>query len=147
MSLPSEIIDHQQSTAHRWRVQPSKVMKNKYLSNTSDNLCQQRIWKIFFFALCRAKIISTTLALRTTKYLSKETDYIPWESALRNLNYFILMFDRTEVYGALQVKMTLLLIRKLILIVILMPVETHKGKVQLFKLLDTKTIFIYIFFF
>ncbi|XP_041789145.1 aminopeptidase N-like [Chelmon rostratus] len=54
------------------------------------------------FNLARAKIINTTLALRTTKYLSKERDYIPWESALRNLDYYIIMFDRTEVYGALQ---------------------------------------------
>ncbi|KAM9366568.1 aminopeptidase N-like [Symphorus nematophorus] len=54
------------------------------------------------FNLARAKIVSTTLALRTTTYLSKERDYIPWESTLKNLNYFILMFDRTEVYGALQ---------------------------------------------
>ncbi|XP_074522826.1 aminopeptidase N-like [Halichoeres trimaculatus] len=54
------------------------------------------------FNLARANMINTTLALRTTKYLSKERDYIPWESALRNLDYFILMFDRTEVYGALQ---------------------------------------------
>ncbi|XP_070690387.1 aminopeptidase N-like [Pempheris klunzingeri] len=54
------------------------------------------------FNLARAKIITTTLALRTTKYLSEERDYIPWESALRNLQYYILMFDRTEVYGALQ---------------------------------------------
>ncbi|KAK7913537.1 hypothetical protein WMY93_013748 [Mugilogobius chulae] len=54
------------------------------------------------FNLARAKIIDTTLALKTTKYLSKETGYIPWESALRNLNYYILMFDRTEVYGALK---------------------------------------------
>lgn len=60
----------------------------------------------FSFSL-RAKIISTTLALRTTKYLSKERDYIPWESALRNLNYYILMFDRNEVYGVLQVSPTL----------------------------------------
>ena len=56
-----------------------------------------------FSLLCRAKIINTTLALRTTKYLAMERDYIPWESALRNLDYYILMFDRTEVYGALQV--------------------------------------------
>lgn len=55
------------------------------------------------FCLCRAKIVNTTLALRTTKYLSNEREYIPWESALRNLDYYILMFDRTEVYGALQV--------------------------------------------
>ncbi|KAM4602814.1 aminopeptidase Ey-like [Polymixia lowei] len=54
------------------------------------------------FNLARARVISTTLALRTTKYLFKETDFIPWESALRNLNYYILMFDRTEVYGVLQ---------------------------------------------
>ncbi|XP_034437011.1 aminopeptidase N-like isoform X1 [Hippoglossus hippoglossus] len=54
------------------------------------------------FNLARAKIVSTTLALTTTKYLHKERDYIPWESALGNLNYYILMFDRTEVYGALQ---------------------------------------------
>lgn len=54
------------------------------------------------FNLARAKIINTTLALKTTKYLSKERGNIPWESALKNLNYYILMFDRTEVFGALK---------------------------------------------
>lgn len=54
------------------------------------------------FNLARAKMVPTTMALRTTEYLSKERDYIPWASALRNLDYYILMFDRTEVYGALQ---------------------------------------------
>lgn len=54
------------------------------------------------FNLARAKIISTTLALRTTKYLSEERNYVPWESALRNMGYYFRMFDRTEVYGALQ---------------------------------------------
>ncbi|KTF93522.1 hypothetical protein cypCar_00036697 [Cyprinus carpio] len=55
------------------------------------------------FNLARAQIINITLALRTTKYLYKEKEYIPWESAIRNLQYFFLMFDRTEVYGPLQV--------------------------------------------
>uniref|UniRef100_A0A674C3U1 Aminopeptidase n=1 Tax=Salmo trutta TaxID=8032 RepID=A0A674C3U1_SALTR len=55
------------------------------------------------FNLARAKVINTTLALRTTRYLSQERDYIPWESAIRNLNYYILMFDRGQVYGMLQV--------------------------------------------
>uniref|UniRef100_A0A8C7K6N5 Aminopeptidase n=1 Tax=Oncorhynchus kisutch TaxID=8019 RepID=A0A8C7K6N5_ONCKI len=55
------------------------------------------------FNLARAKVINTTLALRTTRYLSQERDYIPWESALRNLNYYILMFDRGQAYGVLQV--------------------------------------------
>uniref|UniRef100_A0A8C2C5B9 Aminopeptidase n=1 Tax=Cyprinus carpio TaxID=7962 RepID=A0A8C2C5B9_CYPCA len=50
----------------------------------------------------KAQIINITLALRTTKYLYKEKEYIPWESAIRNLQYFFLMFDRTEVYGPLQ---------------------------------------------
>lgn len=47
-------------------------------------------------------MINTTLALRTTRYLAQERDFIPWESALRNLDYYILMLDRTEVYEALQ---------------------------------------------
>ncbi|XP_030623158.1 aminopeptidase N-like [Chanos chanos] len=54
------------------------------------------------FNLARAGIIPTTSALRTTEYLSVETEYMPWESALDNLNYFYLMFDRTEVYGPMQ---------------------------------------------
>uniref|UniRef100_A0A8C8HK03 Aminopeptidase n=1 Tax=Oncorhynchus tshawytscha TaxID=74940 RepID=A0A8C8HK03_ONCTS len=54
------------------------------------------------FNLARAKLIPTTLALKTTKYLSKEIEYVPWESALNNLDYFYLMFDRTEVYGTMQ---------------------------------------------
>lgn len=51
----------------------------------------------------RAKIISTVLALNTTKYLWNETEYMPWESTLDNLDFFSLMFDRSEVYGPMQV--------------------------------------------
>ncbi|XP_067308061.1 aminopeptidase N [Pseudorasbora parva] len=54
------------------------------------------------FNLARASIINITLALRTTKYLIHEREYIPWEAALRNLNYFFQLFGRSEVYGALQ---------------------------------------------
>ncbi|XP_017572740.1 alanyl (membrane) aminopeptidase b [Pygocentrus nattereri] len=54
------------------------------------------------FNLARAKIIPTTLALRTTQYLSTEREYMPWKSALDNLDYYYLMFDRSEVYGYLQ---------------------------------------------
>uniref|UniRef100_A0AAQ4QWD8 Aminopeptidase n=1 Tax=Gasterosteus aculeatus aculeatus TaxID=481459 RepID=A0AAQ4QWD8_GASAC len=54
------------------------------------------------FNLARAKMISTVLALDTTKYLIKETDYMPWESALSNLDFFYLMFDRNKVYGPMQ---------------------------------------------
>uniref|UniRef100_A0A4W5MPL8 Aminopeptidase n=1 Tax=Hucho hucho TaxID=62062 RepID=A0A4W5MPL8_9TELE len=54
------------------------------------------------FNLARAKYINTTLALRTTKYLRREREYMPWESALDNLDFFYLMFDRSEVYGDMQ---------------------------------------------
>ncbi|KAF5892696.1 aminopeptidase N-like, partial [Clarias magur] len=54
------------------------------------------------FNLARAGITETTLALNTTRYLSVERQYMPWESALDNLDYFYLMFDRSDVYGLLQ---------------------------------------------
>uniref|UniRef100_A0A3Q3BS59 Aminopeptidase n=1 Tax=Kryptolebias marmoratus TaxID=37003 RepID=A0A3Q3BS59_KRYMA len=54
------------------------------------------------FNLARAQLVSTTLALRTTLYLSQETEYMPWQSALNNLQYYDLMLDRTEVYQPMQ---------------------------------------------
>ncbi|XP_049926517.1 aminopeptidase Ey-like isoform X2 [Epinephelus moara] len=54
------------------------------------------------FNFARAKMVNTTLALTTTKFLNKEVEYMPWETARRNLNYFFLMFDRSEVYGPMQ---------------------------------------------
>ncbi|KAM4553153.1 aminopeptidase N-like [Fundulus diaphanus] len=54
------------------------------------------------FNLARAKIIPTVQALQTTEYLKNERDYMPWESALNNLDFFFLMFDRSEVYGPMQ---------------------------------------------
>ncbi|KAG9340759.1 hypothetical protein JZ751_020351, partial [Albula glossodonta] len=54
------------------------------------------------FNLARAQYVNVTLALNTTKYLSNDMEYVPWESALRNLEYFILMFDRSEVFGPMK---------------------------------------------
>ncbi|KAL3065089.1 hypothetical protein OYC64_015300 [Pagothenia borchgrevinki] len=54
------------------------------------------------FNLARARIVDTTLALRTTTFLDKEVEYMPWETFRRNLNYYFLMFDRSEVYGPMQ---------------------------------------------
>ncbi|KFW65314.1 Aminopeptidase N, partial [Pygoscelis adeliae] len=53
------------------------------------------------FNLARAKYINVTLALDTTRFLSRETAYMPWEAALNNLHYFQLMFDRSEVFGVM----------------------------------------------
>ncbi|KAJ8417589.1 hypothetical protein AAFF_G00224320 [Aldrovandia affinis] len=54
------------------------------------------------FNLARAKIINITLALGTTKYLYRETEFMPWESVVSNINYLFFIFDRTEVYGPMQ---------------------------------------------
>ncbi|NWU38339.1 AMPN Aminopeptidase, partial [Hylia prasina] len=54
------------------------------------------------FSLARAKYINVTLALDTTRFLSRETEYMPWQAALSNLQYFQQMFDRSEVFGAMS---------------------------------------------
>ncbi|XP_068460282.1 aminopeptidase N-like [Clinocottus analis] len=54
------------------------------------------------FNLARAELLEVTLALNTTRFLRSEREYLPWESAVRNLEYFVLMFDRSEVYGPMQ---------------------------------------------
>ncbi|XP_059190936.1 aminopeptidase N-like [Centropristis striata] len=54
------------------------------------------------FNLARAQMVSTTLALNSTLYMSVETEYMPWQSALDNLDYYYLMLDRTEVYKPMQ---------------------------------------------
>ncbi|NXI05127.1 AMPN Aminopeptidase, partial [Pachycephala philippinensis] len=54
------------------------------------------------FNLARAKYVNVTVALSTTRFLRKETEYMPWQAALSNLQYFQLMFDRSEVFGAMS---------------------------------------------
>ncbi|XP_034444137.1 aminopeptidase Ey-like [Hippoglossus hippoglossus] len=54
------------------------------------------------FNLARAKLVDVTLALNLTRFLRNETEFIPWKSAMTNLGYFVLMFDRSEVYGPMQ---------------------------------------------
>nr|XP_047902278.1 aminopeptidase N [Anser cygnoides]XP_047902279.1 aminopeptidase N [Anser cygnoides] len=54
------------------------------------------------FNLARAKYINVTLALNTTQFLGQETAYMPWQAALNNLQYFQLMFDRSEVFGVMK---------------------------------------------
>ncbi|NXO80655.1 AMPN Aminopeptidase, partial [Sitta europaea] len=54
------------------------------------------------FNLARAKYVNVTLALNTTRFLSKEVEYMPWQAALSNLQYFQQMFDRSEVFGPMS---------------------------------------------
>ncbi|XP_068131335.1 aminopeptidase N-like [Hyperolius riggenbachi] len=57
------------------------------------------------FNLARAKLVPTTRALETTKFLSKDFEYMPWQAALSSLSYFVQMFDRTEVFGPMKAYM------------------------------------------
>ncbi|XP_008068818.1 aminopeptidase N [Carlito syrichta] len=54
------------------------------------------------FNLASAYKVPVTLALSNTLFLEQETEYMPWEAALSSLNYFKLMFDRSEVYGPMK---------------------------------------------
>lgn len=47
--------------------------------------------------------MNITLALSTTRFLDKEHEYLPWHTARDNLGYILLMFDRSEVFGPIQV--------------------------------------------
>uniref|UniRef100_A0A8C8DAP9 Alanyl (membrane) aminopeptidase-like b n=1 Tax=Oryzias sinensis TaxID=183150 RepID=A0A8C8DAP9_9TELE len=53
--------------------------------------------------LARANLLDVTVALNFTFFLRNEREFIPWDSAVKNLEYFFLMFDRSQVYGLMQV--------------------------------------------
>lgn len=48
-------------------------------------------------------MVNITLALKTTRFLDKEHEYMPWQTAKDNLEHILLMFDRTEAFGPIQV--------------------------------------------
>uniref|UniRef100_A0A8C5M2Z4 Aminopeptidase n=1 Tax=Leptobrachium leishanense TaxID=445787 RepID=A0A8C5M2Z4_9ANUR len=55
------------------------------------------------FNLARALHVTTTRALDTTRYLSKDFEYMPWQAAMNSLSFLTQMFDRSEVYGPMRV--------------------------------------------
>lgn len=76
-------------------------------------VCTFKLYSILNYnSFSRAKIIPVTLALKTTKYLFEEREYMPWQSVLNNLDYFYLMFTQTDVYELLQVCKILHIYRK-----------------------------------
>ena len=48
-------------------------------------------------------MIDQLLALRMTTYLQNEMDYLPWKSAIKNLEYMQGMLGKTGFYGLLEV--------------------------------------------
>ncbi|TKS72943.1 Aminopeptidase N [Collichthys lucidus] len=71
--------------------------------NTTNGEIYQKQFLFNDTAESEAKLANVTLALNLTRFLRNETAYIPWESAIRNLKYFDLMFDRSEAYLREQV--------------------------------------------
>lgn len=61
--------------------------------------------------LARADILDYTTALDVTKYLSHETDYVPWKTAISNLLYIDSMLIRSPDYDKMKVSRELLAIR------------------------------------
>uniref|UniRef100_A0A8C5P9I1 Aminopeptidase n=1 Tax=Leptobrachium leishanense TaxID=445787 RepID=A0A8C5P9I1_9ANUR len=54
------------------------------------------------FNLARAQHVTTERALETTRFLSGDNEYMPWQAALNSLSYFMQMFDRSEVFGPMK---------------------------------------------
>ncbi|XP_068228252.1 aminopeptidase N-like [Palaemon carinicauda] len=52
--------------------------------------------------LARAGQLSYNTALNVNSYLGKETEYVPWTSALNNMDYLDRMLTRSSGYGALK---------------------------------------------
>uniref|UniRef100_A0A8C6UH67 Aminopeptidase n=1 Tax=Neogobius melanostomus TaxID=47308 RepID=A0A8C6UH67_9GOBI len=104
----SETVDMMKATGTDWvlanlnvvgyyRVNYDQSNWNKLLNALNTNHSVRQNDQTYL-----AKIVSTTLALSTTVYLDKERDFMPWESATDNMDFFYLMFDRSEVYGHMQ---------------------------------------------
>jgi aminopeptidase N len=53
--------------------------------------------------LARAGLLNYTIALDLTRYLTKETDFIPWTSYFRALSFLNSRFAGTENYGLFKV--------------------------------------------
>lgn len=75
------------------------------LETNPDRIPVLNRWQLLedAFTLARVKLVDVTLPLNLTRFLRNEMEYLPWESTMRNLRYFLLMFDRTEVFGPMQV--------------------------------------------
>ncbi|KAL4641907.1 aminopeptidase N-like isoform X1 [Arapaima gigas] len=54
------------------------------------------------FNLAHARYVNITLALDTTKFLQKETEYIPWHTAIKNLHYIRLMLEYFDAFGHMK---------------------------------------------
>uniref|UniRef100_A0A668AE60 Aminopeptidase n=1 Tax=Myripristis murdjan TaxID=586833 RepID=A0A668AE60_9TELE len=74
------------------------VLNNSH--QVRHKLCDMIIIRSFWGKFS-VNMVSCVLAIILHEFLI-DMEYMPWESALDNLDYFSLMFDRSEVYGPMQ---------------------------------------------
>lgn len=55
------------------------------------------------FNLARSGMLGYETALGITKYLTKETNFVPWRSARSGFGYINAMLSRTPAYGEYKV--------------------------------------------
>lgn len=80
-----------------------KKIQNQLMSRPENIPVINRAQVIYdSFNLASAGRVPVTLALNNTLFLKNEIEYMPWQAAVSSLNYFKLMFDRTQVYGPMQ---------------------------------------------
>lgn len=51
------------------------------------------------FSLAQANKIDPIKPFELIKYLSNEFEYLPWNTFIKRLNYYIDMIESTEIYG------------------------------------------------
>jgi hypothetical protein len=49
--------------------------------------------------LAQANQIDPVKPFELIKYLSKEFEYLPWNTFIKRLNYYVDMIESTEIYG------------------------------------------------
>ena len=54
------------------------------------------------FGLSQAGILESTRPFEIIKYLSKETEYLPWIAAIKSLAFFTNILESTPSYGNYQ---------------------------------------------
>ena len=60
------------------------------------------------FTLAKAGYLDYELVLELTQYLDKETEYVPWSTAISGFGYIKRMLGRTPAYRALRVRFVFL---------------------------------------
>ena len=54
------------------------------------------------FGLSQSGTLESTRPFEIIRYLSKETEYLPWSTAITRLGYFTNMLDSTSAFGNYQ---------------------------------------------